>query len=105
MSIRKITLASGTKVWQARVMVDGQRRSALRSTYEAAKAAEADLRRAVQHAAVVATAPGTLREGLRGYVARSRPAARVRTRSSARVRWRACSPPPCRACSSARRPN
>lgn len=74
MSIRKITLASGTKVWQARVMVDGQRRSALRDSYEAAKTAEADLRRGLQHeiaqASAVAARPGTVGDGLRGYVAR-----------------------------------
>jgi integrase len=74
MSIRKITLASGTKLWQARVMVDGQRRSALRPTYEAAKTAEADLRRALHQeialAGAVAARPGTVRDGLRGYVAR-----------------------------------
>ena len=74
MSIRKITLASGTKLWQARVRVDGQRRSALRDTYEAATTAEAALRRGLAHeiaqAGAVAARPGTVRDGLRGYVAR-----------------------------------
>ncbi len=70
MSIRKIRVRRGRWAWQARVMINGQCRSELRPTYEAAKTAEADLRRAFQHEAAAAVTPGTLRDGLRGYVAR-----------------------------------
>ena len=37
MSIRRVKLRSGLRVYQARVMVDGRRRSVLRPTREAAK--------------------------------------------------------------------
>jgi hypothetical protein len=74
MSVRRITLRSGQRVWQARVMVAGKRRSVLRPTREAAKAAQADLTMAIRHAgaqaAIAEATPGTLRDGLRGYVAR-----------------------------------
>ncbi len=74
MSVRKIKLASGRTVWQARVMLDGRRRSVLRSSYAAAKATQADLlttlRRQGTEVEAVAAAPGTVRDGLRGYVKR-----------------------------------
>lgn len=43
MSVRKITLRSGAQVYQARVQHGGQRRSAIRTTREAAKTAEGNL--------------------------------------------------------------
>src|SRR6266581_8723370 len=66
MSVRKIKLASGRTVWQARVMLDGRRRSVLRSSYAAAKATQADLlttlRRQGTEVEAVAAAPGTVRD-------------------------------------------
>lgn len=74
MSVRRITLRSGQRVWQARVMIKGKRRSVLRPTREAAKAAQVDLTRDIRQAgaqgAIDEATPGTLRDGLRGYVAR-----------------------------------
>src|SRR5262245_66352511 len=74
MSVRRIKLRSGQKVYQARVMVDGKRRSILRPTRQEARDAEADLVKTLRHEGATAEAeaaqPGTVRDGLRGYVKR-----------------------------------
>lgn len=71
MSIRKVRVRRGRWAWQARVMINGRRRSVLRASQAEAKAAEADLlsglgRERTDEAARLER-PASFREALRFY--------------------------------------
>ncbi len=71
MSVRKVRIRRGRWAWQARVMIEGRRKSVLRPTQAEAKSAEADLLRDLRRERAEDVTrlerPGSLREALRFY--------------------------------------